>query len=288
MLVSAGGSAFGTVVNVGASIDLPDLAYSGARVASWESSTGMLTVTEGNGFDQLSLSGDYANDLFMVGPDSGSGALVTVTNGSEGIPVSAGETFDVTSGETVSGLMIESGGVVVVENGGTALAAHISGGGFELVQDGGVVSGTVVFASGNLVFSSGAVGTGNTYVSAGATMTVLSGGLAEGNIQVSGGEVVVSGGTVFGGNFFRRDPGGRLLRLGLGRGGRAAWPAARSCSASPSNLSRAAVRSTRRFPAAACRSWTAASHWTRSSRPAARRSCTARSAAPPCSPAGPR
>jgi autotransporter passenger strand-loop-strand repeat protein len=59
-------------------IDLASVLYTGSGTTAFDSSTGVLTVNEGGSSYHLTLAGDYADDTFALGPDTGSGTLVTL------------------------------------------------------------------------------------------------------------------------------------------------------------------------------------------------------------------
>jgi hypothetical protein len=60
------------------SVDLASLVYTGSGTTAFDASTGVLTVTEGGSSYDLTLAGDYSSYTFALGPDSGSGTLVTL------------------------------------------------------------------------------------------------------------------------------------------------------------------------------------------------------------------
>jgi autotransporter passenger strand-loop-strand repeat protein len=74
----SGATADGTVIDVGGAIDVLGLTLSGGGSATLDIGTDILTVTEGANQYQQTLAGTYANVSFRVGPDTGSGTLVTM------------------------------------------------------------------------------------------------------------------------------------------------------------------------------------------------------------------
>ena len=78
-IISAGGLASGATLNVGGSLDVAYLVYSGATSASVDGSD-VLTVIEGGASYTEQLAGDYAGIVFHVSQDTGTGTLITAEN----------------------------------------------------------------------------------------------------------------------------------------------------------------------------------------------------------------
>ena len=75
-IVSSGGTASDTVMNVGGAIDVTYLSYTSGGSASVNTS-GLLTVSVGGHSYSQQLAGNYAGRHFLLAQDTGSGTLVT-------------------------------------------------------------------------------------------------------------------------------------------------------------------------------------------------------------------
>jgi autotransporter passenger strand-loop-strand repeat protein len=77
-IIYAGGTATGTTLQPGGTIDLAALSFVSGGTATWNASTGVLTVTEGGVTYTQQLTGDYASDVFELTADGNGGTDVTL------------------------------------------------------------------------------------------------------------------------------------------------------------------------------------------------------------------
>ena len=76
-IVSSGGSATSTTLEIGGTIDLASFAYAAGGSASLNSTTDVLTITEGGSSTQLQLAGSYSGEYFHLTSATGGGTLIT-------------------------------------------------------------------------------------------------------------------------------------------------------------------------------------------------------------------
>ena len=84
-------------------IDLQSLAYAGSDTVSLNSSTDVLTLTEGGSSLALQLAGSYAGTAFNLSPDTGSGSVIAISSsaaviGTANVPCFAAGTRIATEG----------------------------------------------------------------------------------------------------------------------------------------------------------------------------------------------
>ena len=104
-------------------------------------------------------------------------------------------TYNVTSGQTISGLTL-NGGYLFINSGGIANGTIVNSGGGELIA-GGIANGTVLNSGGEQIYSGGIAN--STIVNSGGYETIDSGGIANGTIVNSGGsELIFAGGIASG------------------------------------------------------------------------------------------
>jgi autotransporter passenger strand-loop-strand repeat protein len=226
ILVISGGSATSTTLGAGGTIDLASLVYSGGSV-SFDSSTDVLTVTEGGSSATVQLAGGYAEGHFVMSSDGGSGTdigfvptiivssgvtsqyltlssgvTMIVQSGSDILVSSGGSAFytsvlggavlDIASGATAYGTYLESGISETVSAGVGWSQAHINNGGTEIVVSGGVSLDGFLSNGGTDIISSGGEASSTTIE--GGTQTILAGGSAVGAQMQGGAQAVSSGG----------------------------------------------------------------------------------------------
>jgi len=80
LVIRAGGIATGTTLLAGGKIDVVSgvLTFTGSGTANWDSSTGILTVTEGGTTYTQQLTGNYAEDQFKLSSDTNGGTDITL------------------------------------------------------------------------------------------------------------------------------------------------------------------------------------------------------------------
>jgi autotransporter passenger strand-loop-strand repeat protein len=181
-------------------IDLQGVAYTSAGSVALNSSTDVLTVTEGGSSFALQLAGSYTGTVFNLTPDTGSGTIVAIDEGStravssgvtsSGIVLSNGATLDVLSGGMAVSTTVSAGGIASVSGGGSAVSTLVTSRGIEEVQSGGVTSGTVLSGYASEKVHGEAI---STVVGYAASQTVFGGGTAVDSV-VDGSVVVSAGG----------------------------------------------------------------------------------------------
>lgn len=137
-------------------IDLTGAAYDPGAAASLNAATNLLTVTENSGTYRLQLDPAQVFPTtpdFVLGPDSGTGTEITVTEA----PVTTAVTIE--PGQDVAGLVVASGGAVEVA-GGDLNAATVQNGGSLMVDNGGTVTSPTIEAGGTLDVAPGGIATG--------------------------------------------------------------------------------------------------------------------------------
>jgi autotransporter passenger strand-loop-strand repeat protein len=237
-LALAGNPPSGATVSgftIGDQIDLTSIVYVSGAVASVNSSTDKLTLTDGGNTYQLQLAGSFTNSAFVAASDGISGTDITVISaGPSGVVLSAPSSGSSYLGTVASNIVVSNGATEYVYNGGTAVSTHVSSGGTQIVYSGGLASNTsdlggqIILSGGTasalsisnggvngvLVYSGG-VASGGTVLAgtnenvssggkaigvtiSGAGLEVTAGGLASNSIVISGSHLDVSGGTVSG------------------------------------------------------------------------------------------
>ena len=177
-------------------IDLATLPYTSPGAASFDSATGVLTVTGGGSSVSLQFSGDDAAGALAVPPDLGSGTVVTIDQSitvssgvvSSGLVIDRYETLNVLSGGEIVGTTVNDGGVVHLSAGASGIGTVLNQQGSETVFSGAVTIGTVLSGGTEAVY-----GTAFSTLVGGAE-TVFSGGVTSGSLLANGQEAVSSGG----------------------------------------------------------------------------------------------
>jgi autotransporter passenger strand-loop-strand repeat protein len=152
----------------GDTVYLTDIAFD--PTGSITLTSDQLQVTEGGASYELNLApGNYAADAAVLLPDGNpegdSDTVIKIGTVVTSGPVTSGEVYIVSSGQTASGLQID-GGLLAVLSGGTAVSASITSGGAEIIYTGGSDSGTTI-------------NSGIQYDYGTATGTIVSAGLQE-------------------------------------------------------------------------------------------------------------
>jgi autotransporter passenger strand-loop-strand repeat protein len=185
-------------------IDLQSVAFAGSGAVSLNSSTDVLTVTEGGSSVSLQLAGTTAGMRFNLASDMGSGTVVAIDDGSttaissgvtsSGIVLTNGAVLDVLSGGMAVSTTVSAGGLADIAVGGSAIGTIVMSRGLEEVLSGGASSGTLVSGDGADEVYGAAIGTVVAYA---ASQTVFGGGTALGSL-VEGSEIVSAGGVTSG------------------------------------------------------------------------------------------
>ncbi len=97
-------------------------------------------------------------------------------------------TYNVTSGQTISGLTLNNFDSLSINSGGKASGTVVNSFGYESIDSGGIASGTTVNSGGFEYIASGGIASGTT-VNSGGHEYIASGGMASATIVNSGGDL---------------------------------------------------------------------------------------------------
>ncbi len=184
--------------------DTIDFLNTSLTSTSISGSTLSVTVNGGATFT-YQLAGLEANTAPGLQSDGSGGTEVIL-----GLTViGKGQTVEIFSGQTSTGITVLSGGIETVESGGTAINTVVSSGGSLVVLSDGFADPTVIYTGGSETISAGGTDTG-AQISGG---TQFDYGPATGATIFTGSQVVRSGGVakttaVFSGGTELIDPGG--------------------------------------------------------------------------------
>jgi antigen 43 len=112
-VLSTGGSATSTTVSLGGMIDVTYLPFVSSGTVTPNSTTDVLSVTEGTQTYTQQLAGNYAGESFYLSPDSGSGTLLTLNT----TPCYCGGTHILTDRGEVAVEKLQTGDRVVTFSG---------------------------------------------------------------------------------------------------------------------------------------------------------------------------
>ncbi|MCB8876661.1 Hint domain-containing protein [Acidisoma silvae] len=181
-------------------IDLTTVAFTNSGTVALNTSTDVLTVTEGGSSYSLQLDGDYTGTTFNLTRDTASGTVIQIDNGStttisygtvsSGLVLSNGDVLNVLSGGLADLTVVSAGGIAYVSAGGTEISTVVLSRGLDDVLSGGIASGTVISTYGDEQVYGAAV---DAVVDVGGSQTVLNGGSAL-DSTVQGTQTVYSGG----------------------------------------------------------------------------------------------
>src|SRR5262249_18203927 len=178
-------------------IDLAGITFDSGGTISLNSSTNVLTISEGGSSYTLAFQQNqlFLGQEFALTSDGGTGTEIilnqvpisgsaTVPSGKEAynVLVAPGGTVDIQPGGQLSGGTVSSGGSLTISSGGTAAGATVSDGGQQVVASGGVASNTILTDPGSGIVSGG--GTALNYLVSGGALDNF--GLAISTVVESG------------------------------------------------------------------------------------------------------